>query len=379
MNSKRKASPCCVDSNGGRVVSLDDDVLTEILARLPVKSLTRFQLVCKSWLSLISTDHFRRLRHLRCLHKPHPSLILAKRSTQMIALFNFNPVTSQRHRMIPFSIVNNSKILSCSNGLMLLKCDHDYYVHNPTTNQSRKLSLPQNDRFIHIVSLHLIFDPSKSLHYKIVCIRAEHQPCLGHQTEVFNSGHQIEVLESESGKWRVCVEPFTSGEIMNFSACVQCKSLVYLIYSHTHFGCVYCFNVVKKVSEIIVCLVPRLARSAYSHSLQESDGCLYYCALLREGSQKSAAAVWELRVNVADPRSSKWLLKHRHVVHRLPDELEIDLLTFVAEMSTVFIRVPGKIVAYNFHDMSYKELFDLEPQMSSLNVHQFGHQTLAPI
>jgi len=41
-------------------VELGEDVLTEILSRLPYRSLARFQCVSTSWRRIISSDYLRR-------------------------------------------------------------------------------------------------------------------------------------------------------------------------------------------------------------------------------------------------------------------------------------------------------------------------------
>ncbi|KAL8538354.1 hypothetical protein ACS0TY_000371 [Phlomoides rotata] len=354
---QRKASPscCCVDFDG-------DDVLMEILVRLPVKSLIRFQLVCKLWLSLISGDQFRRLHTLR-RHKPPPSLILVKFNPK-VTLFYFNPIIRRGERLlslIPFSIVDNSIMLSSSNGLMLLHCldDNGYYLYNPITKESKKLSLTYN--IFQSVWLRLLFDPSKSLHYEIVCVR---------EAEKEGPRLQIEVFNSEIGIWRVCEELIAMprpGTMRLTTSCVRYKRFIYLTY---YFGRIICIDTVKNMWHIVDCPVSDDDKVDYSHSLQESNGRLYYCTLLR-----SAAALWEVQVDEDDPRQSEWLLKYDHI---FPECWIWDMLTFIAETSTMLIHKPGKIMAYNFRDQSYKELLHLDPHLFSVNVHQFGG-TLAPL
>lgn len=380
MKSERKASSplCC----------MDEGVFMEILLCLPVKSVITFQLVCKSWLSLISSNYFRRLHTLHRRPGPPPSLAVATREWQLISpnpkmtlsasnpkvtISYSNPITTRTKKMniIPFDI-NNFEMLSCSNGLMLLQCKDcsDYYIYNPTTKQSKIITPPKNEKFNRVLSIHLVFDPSKSPHYKIICIRMEEEEAL--------LLHQIEVFDSGSGAWRVCVEPFTTNdEIMNFTACVECKNFIYLIINHIYVQYVYLFDIVKKDSDLIVCPVPELAEAAYSHSIQASNDCVYYCALLKDGPCKSSVALWELQVNENDPRCSNWLLKYRQRVPRL-DGIGFDILTFIAETTTVLIHAPGKIVAYNFLRRSYKKILGLNYNISSVKIFKFG-ETLALI
>ncbi|KAL8551204.1 hypothetical protein ACS0TY_000329 [Phlomoides rotata] len=369
MILKRKASPCCcccVDFDVGIVVPLNDDVLIEILVRLPVKSLIRFQSVCKSWLSLISGDQFRRLHTLR-RHKPPPSLLLVTREfdlliPRMALLFYFNPIIrrGERPSLIPFSIVDKSLILSSSNGLMLLHClaDNGYYVYNPITKESKKLSLANYN--VIDESLHLLFDPSKSLNYEIVYVRAEK-----------GSRLRIQVFNSEIGIWRVCEELVTMPTgIMGLTSCVRYKRLIFWTCC---FGRIICIDTVKNMWHIVDCPV-HYDHLDYSHSLQESDGRLYYCTFLRGGLVAPSAALWEVQVEGDDPRRSEWLLKYDHRLKYVRS----DWLTFIAETSTLLVHTPGKIVAYNFRDQSYKELLDLEPHIFSVNAHHFG-ETLAAL
>ncbi|KAL8504543.1 hypothetical protein ACS0TY_015924 [Phlomoides rotata] len=427
MMTPAKASPCCVDFDGGRVVASNDGILTEILLLLPVNTLIRFQLVCKFWLSLISSDLFRRLHSLLHRHKPPPPfLILTTRTLRrpifLGELFYKNPVIKTSENLIlmhsDIDFIKHFKILSCSNGLMLLRSYDDvdvdvdddddvdvddvdddddddvdvdddddvvddYYVYNPTTKQSRKLSLPHNHK-VH-VSLHLLFDPTKSPHYKIVCIRDEGDELL-----------HIEVFNSESGTWTVCVEPFTSREIMDSAACVQYKNFIFFIISGpTLFGTsVYCFDVVKNVSQSFPRPLPMVPErfEAYaccfdvyvcSCSFQESNGCLYYCAIFRfrDPYLVTFAALWKLQVNEDDPRRSEWLPMYPgfHRIHHMEGMSQLDVLTFIAETNTMLVRVSEEMVGYNFQDERYKELLDLRTyRLDSVEAHQFG-ETLAPL
>nr|XP_009621120.2 F-box protein At5g07610-like [Nicotiana tomentosiformis] len=83
-----------------------------------------------------------------------------------------------------------------SNGLLLCSTKHnpftfneDYYIFNPTTQQFITLPRPGGD----VIGMSLAFDPWKSPHYKVICLRiSELEP-----------ENQIEIYSSESKKWRV--------------------------------------------------------------------------------------------------------------------------------------------------------------------------------
>ncbi|KAI3834819.1 hypothetical protein MKW92_022867 [Papaver armeniacum] len=74
-NSRRDVSLFYEEDNATPVGSfpcfVDDVIVTEILSRLPAKSLLRFKSVCKHWLSLITQDqHFISLHSIRSKSRP---------------------------------------------------------------------------------------------------------------------------------------------------------------------------------------------------------------------------------------------------------------------------------------------------------------------
>ncbi|KAG6438362.1 hypothetical protein SASPL_103303 [Salvia splendens] len=307
-----------------------NDVVVVILLHLPAKSLTRFKLVatCKHWLSIISAQQFchpHTLRH----PEPLPSLILRTHTSHC---FCFNPVSSSQ-KLIPYSVtVPNSKILNSCNGLLLLQSVHpdpvEYHVYNSTTKQSRTISLTDSEDFKKIMGLTLAFDPSKSPHYKIVCV----------------SG--IEVFNSQSFTWRVCLEQLTAPTGANFS----CSS----------------------------------GGGAASHcQLQESNGLLYHFIIVSHLGDKSIA-VYELQEDY-----SQWLLKYHDEVGQLPGRSCI--LSYIkgeeGQSCTMLTHVPGKITLYSFLNKRSEEIIDLtnQPfyqedsmQFDSRDVFHFG-ETLAPV
>ncbi|KAJ9535307.1 hypothetical protein OSB04_un001586 [Centaurea solstitialis] len=56
---------------------LPNELIVEILSRLPSKSLIRFQSVCKSWRSLITSTEFR-LMHFHNFNKPNPRYLVRR-------------------------------------------------------------------------------------------------------------------------------------------------------------------------------------------------------------------------------------------------------------------------------------------------------------
>ncbi|PRQ36128.1 putative F-box domain-containing protein [Rosa chinensis] len=135
--------------------------------------------VSKQWLSLISDPEFRRRHTLR---NPNSKISASFKS---ILLGNheippgWNPFkTLKNSDSVPD--VSELRILQSCNGLFLCHIprsgletkNHPVYVVNPTTNEFRALSFPvvRHSSDSLFVRYALAFDPSKSPHYKVVCV-----------------------------------------------------------------------------------------------------------------------------------------------------------------------------------------------------------------
>ncbi|XP_057803562.1 F-box protein At5g07610-like [Salvia miltiorrhiza] len=356
----------------------NEDMVVEILLRLPAKSLTRFKLVCKHWLSLISAQQFCYLHTLR--HpKPQPSLILRTHTSHY---FYFNPVPNN-HKLIPYSFtIPNSKILNSCNGLLLLQSVHpvEYHVYNSTTKQSRKISLADNSEdFTNVMGLTLAFDPSKSPHYKIVCVRAKMKPPSAHERHC-----RIEVYNSQSLTWRLCLEPLVAPIGANFSSGVHCNNVIHWDnYPRAHLYYNISKNVIGNLPHARVPWHGGGGGAASHCQLQESDGRLYHFIIVSHLGDKSIA-VYELQEDY-----SQWLLKYHDEVGRLPGRSRIFgyIKGDEGQTCTMITHVPGKITLYSFLDKRSEELVDLtnQPfyredsvQFDSRDVFQFG-ETLAPV
>ncbi|TVT97990.1 hypothetical protein EJB05_56705, partial [Eragrostis curvula] len=135
---------------------LAEDAITEILLRLPAKSVIRFRAVCTAWRRIATDPHFlaahARLRPADVLFYTYlePRRIRHARSSvvEMIALDTL-PVSSddasQRRRLISYSSKYPRKrgsclLLSSCNGVLLFKDDKGSYILcNPVTRQWAEL------------------------------------------------------------------------------------------------------------------------------------------------------------------------------------------------------------------------------------------------
>ncbi|KAK6790005.1 hypothetical protein RDI58_013805 [Solanum bulbocastanum] len=107
----------------------------------------------------------------------------------------------------------------CSNSPSRLAKTDYYYVCNPTTKHYTTLpksALETQNSKIHGISL--AFDPAKSLHYKVVCVRDSMSSPQHYQTEIYSS---------QTGPWRLSGDPFIAD--VNFSKGVYWNGLIYWI------------------------------------------------------------------------------------------------------------------------------------------------------
>lgn len=205
-------------------VILDQDLLTLILLRVPIRKLICFASVSKLWHSLITAPRFSLLRSNGDLPLRTSGLFFQINVCKMGVpnFISFVPLDNDNHttspfRELPFGCTRdprNSRIRivhSCA-GLLLcsssspnvvIDSDFRYYIYNPTTNQL--LTLPKNDHWDHSFAAVLAFDPSKSPHYRVfLCAR----PIAPQVTIPVTK--QFYIYSSVTGTWRLSGQPFTS-------------------------------------------------------------------------------------------------------------------------------------------------------------------------
>ncbi|XP_019175214.1 PREDICTED: F-box/kelch-repeat protein At3g23880-like isoform X2 [Ipomoea nil] len=131
------------------LANLPQEIIAEVLARLPVECLLRFRCVSKSWLALISTHHFVNT-HLHVCKNKHES---SRNRLFLIASFsglgkicsissivpeNSSPTLVELSRFSK-SPCRSPRILGSCNGLLCLSTVHfKLILWNPSTRKSRE-------------------------------------------------------------------------------------------------------------------------------------------------------------------------------------------------------------------------------------------------
>ncbi|XP_058208991.1 F-box protein At5g07610-like [Rhododendron vialii] len=236
-NSPEKYSPAVA------IVGSNLDLVTETLLRVPAKSLIKFKCVSKHWLSLISDSNFA-INHTRRNPTPPVSGIYvgAKWSKSLILKDQFSPFSLGGRRgtssLPALSFLRDaisgdySKVSHSSNGLFLCRngnTNYSYIVCNLTTQKFIPLPKPSFTSSGYLSCMeepYLIFDPTKSPHYKVVLVNSSH---------LLNAS-QLAIYTSEFASWKnVSLEPridnFRRGVIWNggiiWRSCSRCEHIYY--------------------------------------------------------------------------------------------------------------------------------------------------------
>lgn len=163
---------------------IPEDVLMEILIRLPVSSLLRFERICKNWYDIIRNPSFARshLRFQKLRNKARLFLQYFNADTQRdcYALFPDETLADDAYHDLDFLInsTNNRSavIAGPTNGLFCLFYGEDRFViWNPAIREFRVLPFPHHPYFtpnltVEAFSVGFGLDPSTD-DYKVVLIR----------------------------------------------------------------------------------------------------------------------------------------------------------------------------------------------------------------
>ncbi|XP_076937268.1 F-box protein At5g07610-like [Bidens hawaiensis] len=293
MESTAKASP------SKHIVESNDDLLTEILLRLPLVSLHEFKSVSKRWCTLI-TNPYLILRRSRNPSDPSSGLffrIWNSSEYYFVPLDTRIPVPL----ILPFALSLNSskvKIMQSCNGLLLChtRPNYEFIVYNPFMNRFQTIpQSPYSKPRYGFGGFRMAFDPSKSSHYKIVCAGV-----------VINNNNtldiQIQIYSSKTRDWSV---------LSHDRRCILFKGFKYGLYWNNGIHWLntrnrnwhmmldindkHCFKTRAQ-------LVPEDGKASRDQKLFESRGCLF---LICSQNKPKQLIVYEM-----SKWDSGWLVKY---------------------------------------------------------------------
>jgi hypothetical protein len=221
-----------------------------------------------------------------------------------------------------------------------------------------------------IFGVHLAFDPSKSSHYQVICVRS----CS--TSSAASNSYQIETYSSETRNWRLSGSPFSAPFDMVFDNGVLWNGTIHWI-SPT--GASLCFNIAQEHLGAMPSLPSNEKWSKRRlRYFRESGGHLHLIEIY--GSSTTQFQVFEMEKDY-----SRWIPKYQvdlaAIVDAFPEMVRsyIDThesrfyvfsLLFVQEDeedSLLLLHIPGKFISYNLRDRTFKEICDFGPNSTKAN------------
>ncbi|KAK9275279.1 hypothetical protein L1049_022541 [Liquidambar formosana] len=373
------------EQSSATVVSGNEDLLTEILLRLPAQSLLRFKAVSKNWLSLISDHRFS--LHWKNFKSVSPNGLFLRRYSRpknpnyKLEYVPLDGKQQQGKRSRPpfrsLSFVDDPlgiKILQSSHGLLLCssRVDHpkrNYYVYNPTTKQFRTLPRPTACSLREVCGIYLAFDPFQSKHYKVVCV-----------SSVGSGRYRIEIYSPETGTWVTCGDSFNAPLDLSFRNGVFWNGAIHWpsCWSETSL----CFDINRGSLRTMPMPPIQSGQSIRTYRFfGESRGHLHLVEFF--GYFTIQFDVFELERDY-----SKWFIKYRVdldvVTTAFPEVLRIQpdpllhrhhcvFLVFsvvrgeTENESSLVLYMPGKVISYNLKDKKFKKLCNLVLRQSDVD------------
>ncbi|KAL5700883.1 hypothetical protein ACHQM5_026284 [Ranunculus cassubicifolius] len=275
------------------ISDLLDDILVDIICRLPIKHIFTCKCVSKLWLKLISNVHMPQITS-----RPIHALIFGKRVPWTVtSVDDHYPIANTSvmescfesdGRVLPFRPTPDD-FLDCRNGLLLFfdRMSMHYYVCNPVTEQYTDVTY--SPRHTIPITGGLIFDPN----YKIVHICGDPQILFIFSPEIgVWSGYMIDVDSAKIGSEWSPRYVFIDGSLYRLSVS----------------GYLYKFDV-KRTSHHAIELPNVVVREIPIGCIGESQGSLHY----GWDDRKARMMLWMLR----DERghTEKWVFKYSICLH----------------------------------------------------------------
>ncbi|XVF06709.1 hypothetical protein REPUB_Repub06bG0074000 [Reevesia pubescens] len=222
--TRRLSSPI----SSPETIANNQDLLTQILIRIPPKPLLKLKLISKQWLSLISSLQFS---HSHSLHHQNQGFLTPTalflgignyyRPPFELPVLPLNPQT--KVPILDFIGDPHFKILQSCNGLLLGHCYNKrneglrYFICNPTTHKFKIISLPVSQSGS-LRAVNLAFDPIKSPYYKIICVRKLLSP---------SNRFGIYIYSSKFDEWDASWISFQADEYIRFDYGVFCNGIIH--------------------------------------------------------------------------------------------------------------------------------------------------------
>ncbi|KAK2664849.1 hypothetical protein Ddye_003427 [Dipteronia dyeriana] len=293
-----------------------EDLLIEILCRLPIKSLIMFKCVSRSWNSLISNVCIPRISSMSSplsgfLFRFSPMTPRMDYVSYSDEVITDNDATSngfvEAYSSLLPSKYSPYHVVNCCNGLILLVSESvcRYYVCNPAIKQC--VAIPKARAHAKAHNALIAFDPHESSHYKVICFpNSLHCPAF--------KTPELDIFSSETRKWiryTIPVEPPLD------KGSNWIKHNVYLdgmLYKLTKSKQLLIFDLKKLIARAIE--VPEKDKTDTYGFIGVSKGVLHYA-----NSDGSSMLIWQL--DYRTEAGCFWILKQsicfRDLIAEHPD------------------------------------------------------------
>uniref|UniRef100_A0A251S6R9 Putative F-box domain-containing protein n=1 Tax=Helianthus annuus TaxID=4232 RepID=A0A251S6R9_HELAN len=320
-------------THSGALIGSNDDLLTEILLRLPVTSILRFKSVSKHWRLLLRHRHFT-------------------------------------HSLDFYPDPRGIRIVQSCNGLLLC-CTYrgsidarKYYVFNPTTKQFAFVPcLPGGYEVRKTIRfMGLAFHRTDCVHYKLVCIRSLESDD-DDDVELF----QIQIYSSDTREWRICPVTFRT-DCPVFDMGVYWNGAIHWAPSYRNH--LY-FKIDAEQLQTLPSPVEMTIFQTLTMYFGESRGHLHLTVLVDSDETGLHLNVYEM---LGD--HSGWFVKYQLQLHEIwgafPEMTHssydfdvVDVVRGVKEEDTfIVLRIHGKLTRYNVHGKSFKQMCYFTDQAS---------------
>jgi len=132
-----------------RVNHLPQEVITEILLQLPVKTLLRCKCVCKSWLSMISDPHFATSHFHKFAASPRLLFFDYDAPDALTIDFHAYLHDDSASSLSPDFLHPQSvpEIGGSCRGFLFLRCYRDFYIWNPSTSVRKQIPVSNSNKY----------------------------------------------------------------------------------------------------------------------------------------------------------------------------------------------------------------------------------------
>ncbi|KAK4489386.1 hypothetical protein RD792_005195 [Penstemon davidsonii] len=321
------------------IIASNEDLLTEILFRLPIKPLFQFKCVSKNWLSIITNPLLSHRKNINLCKNISGLYVVLRKMFMFKSEYDIIPLDKNNvSSAVSESLISDHsiQILQSCNGLLLC-CSgkgirdgkYDYFICNPTTRQFKTIPDPIYKSFVmrkgieSVYSVNLAFDPRTSPHYKVVCI---------YFSKTLEDHFDMEIYSSETGVWKRLGNSFTAE--VNFKIGVYWNGAINWFSLWEGDGLYFNVNE-ERFGKIPMFPLPEGWEERRVMYFGESNDHLHL-------------------IEIYGPCTTKFN------VYEMDKEYTGILYTRKNEESFVVLSVPGKAVHYNIEDETVEKIWDFD-------------------